>query len=679
MIITKDVLCLLAHLKPCLQEKKYFMDDSLLVEAIKKNEPDTVSKMTNSFYKDALGQISTNPSIGKYLQSDAMRHLCNSFSQFVSVVNKDSQDYLYNDHGILNNERGLGSHEKIVIMIQLTMWSRLSIRCFKCICIAVQFFRRNINIGESELWSWLHSFTTCVSCSTSWVYDMYATALEKKNPSCQVLLLSTSIHHFLGEARKYLLPLQSTQFSLKIVHLKIATSHFCRLVQSKRKETLLSRNSLTLDSFLGNDYNDVWNDLTKKFSSFVDDAASTLASSNKYVETQLSLRNVKTTPVEDAVSALVILGRSQPIPSKQDTSTMRPLFLVVAAAPLIMEEKYQQLRCQLIKIKKQFNICGMIKALEHESTSLEDKRQSYIQSCIEFCKRTFQENKTPQYLVKLVAYSGLLIHDILKVEHNKNLLDYQNVFAHILSFCLDGSYDEKKKIVWKIFFGKLLPRSAFAPSIDIPTRKLSLYFKKCFELMEIKPPDENQLDYYYQHNYFSLTKKVGESKVKVNTVFDAIGDGGNGRQSLGTKKKYTKAEASHERQVDNNQSLCNKKHEAKVALGGNFKSPKSNKATEACVIPGTKKHGGKRAAQYLSPSGKGSVTKHAKVALGGNFKSPKSNKATEATVILGIKKHGVKHGVKIAGQYLSPSGKGSGTKRASLRTSPKTNFFSPDN
>ena len=172
MIITKDVLCLLAHLKPCLQEKKYFMDDSLLVEAIKKNEP-------NSFYKDALGQISTNPSIGKYLQSDAMRHLCNSFSQFVSVVNKDSQDYLYNDHGILNNERGLGSHEKIVIMIQLTMWSRLSIRCFKCICIAVQFFRRNINIGESELWSWLHSFTTCVSCSTSWVYDMYATALEK--------------------------------------------------------------------------------------------------------------------------------------------------------------------------------------------------------------------------------------------------------------------------------------------------------------------------------------------------------------------------------------------------------------------------------------------------------------------------------------------------------------------
>jgi hypothetical protein len=137
----------------------------------------------------------------------------------------------------------------------------------------------------------------------------------------------------------------------------------------------------------------------------------------------------------------------------------------------------------------------------------------------------------------------------------------------------------------------------------------------------------------------------------VNTVFDAIGDGGNGRQSLGMKKTYkqtkgsldineqptnnnpsskkqhkanialggrqslgmkktyTQAEASHERQVDNNQSMCNEQHE-KVALGGNFKSPKSNKAIEASVILDTKKHGGKRAAQYLSPSGKGSGTKH---------------------------------------------------------------------
>jgi len=242
--------------------------------------------------------------------------------------------------------------------------------------------------------------------------------------------------------------LLSTQSSLKIVQLKIATSHFTRLVQLKRKETRVSRNILTLDLFLGNNYIDVWNNLTKTFSSFVDDAASTLASSNKYVETHQSLRNVNTTD-EEAISALVILGRSQPIPSKQDTSTLsRPLFFVVASAPLIMEEKYKQLRCRLIKMKKQFNTCGMVIAFEHDSTSMEDKRKSYEESCLEFCNRTFEENKTPyyQYLVKLVAYSGLLIHDILKVEHNKNLLDYLNVFAHILSFCLDGSY--KKKLAY---------------------------------------------------------------------------------------------------------------------------------------------------------------------------------------------------------------------------------------
>ena len=138
--------------------------------------------------------------------------------------------------------------------------------------------------------------------------------------------------------------------------------------------------------------------MTKTFSSFVDDAASTLASSNKYVETHHSLRNVYTIPVvapdEDAISALVILGRSQPIPSKQDTLTLsRPLFLVVASAPLIMEEKYQQLRCQLIKMKKQFNTCGMVIALEHDSTSMEDKRKSYEESFIEFCNRTFEEKK----------------------------------------------------------------------------------------------------------------------------------------------------------------------------------------------------------------------------------------------------------------------------------------------
>jgi hypothetical protein len=165
--------------------------------------------------------------------------------------------------------------------------------------------------------------------------------------------------------------------SLDIDYLRIATSQFTLHVQEKGKETSVSllRNNLTLNYFLENNSN-VWDSLTNKFSSFVEygkdqilhhgqwiseddedlshkattnDAASTLAFSNQDMETQQALRNFNTTPVaapdqtNDAASALVFLGRSEPIPFKQDT---------VASVPLVMEEKYQQLRCQLVKMKK---------------------------------------------------------------------------------------------------------------------------------------------------------------------------------------------------------------------------------------------------------------------------------------------------------------------------------------
>ena len=68
----------------------------------------------------------------------------------------------------------------------------------------------------------------------------------------------------------------------------------------------------------------------------------------------------------------------------------------------------------------------------------------------------------------------------------------------------------------------------------------------------------------------------------------------------------------------------------------------------------------------------------AKVAPHGNFKSPKSNKATEADIALSSNKLQKKHG---ASQYLSPKGKGLGTKRTrtSQHTSPQTKIFSPNN
>jgi hypothetical protein len=123
------------------------------------------------------------------------------------------------------------------------------------------------------------------------------------------------------------------------------------------------------------------------------------------------------------------------------------------------------------------------------------------------------------------------------------------------------------------------------------------------------------------------TNKNPSSKHKAKVA--PIGDGGNGRQSPGVTKtnKQTKGSLGRSEQPTNKNPSSN--HKAKVAPRGS-----------------------------------------------GNFKSPKSNKATEADIVLGSNKLQKKHG---ASQYLSPEGKGSGTKRrrTSQRTSPKTKFFSP--
>ena len=237
---SKNIISLIANLDQ--REHQYFFeDDASLAEAIKKNEPDTVSKLTNCFFKDALGHISQiNSLIGQYLQSDAMRYLCRSYSNFMSVVNKESQDFFKDDHGTLNKKKGLGLHEKIVITIQLIIWSRISLNCHKCICMTVLQFRcRNIGIGEREIWSWLHGFTTCVVASTSWVYDMYATDLEKKHPSCQVLLVLPSIHHFLGHATKRFSSTSMLKTCLEIDCLSIATSYFTIIFRGGRGKSVL--------------------------------------------------------------------------------------------------------------------------------------------------------------------------------------------------------------------------------------------------------------------------------------------------------------------------------------------------------------------------------------------------------------------------------------------------------
>jgi len=200
------------------------------------------------------------------------------------------------------------------------------------------------------------------------------------------------------------------------------------------------------------------------------------------------------------------LGRSETNLSKQ---------AVACVVPSVTEEKYKQLHCQLLKIMRQLKPYGIFQVLE-ESTSKKDKRSSYNKKCVHFCEKKFGDvgSSYRHYLTKMVAYSGLLIHDIVSVGHGNNLNDHQKVFVHVLCYCI-GSIHPKEPDFWKIFFGKLMPRSAVDSSNA--GHKIWLYFRKWYDKMEIPPPSEEllefQLELYHRLNCLSdASGKVGKIK-----------------------------------------------------------------------------------------------------------------------------------------------------------------------
>ena len=86
---------------------------------------------------------------------------------------------------------------------------------------------------------------------------------------------------------------------------------------------------------------------------------------------------------------------------------------------------------------------------------------------------------------------------------------------HVLCYCI-RSNDPKGPDFWKIFLGKLMPRSA-VDSSNNAEKKIWLYFRKWYDKMEIPPPSEEQLEvqleFYHQLNYLSdASRKVGEIK-----------------------------------------------------------------------------------------------------------------------------------------------------------------------
>jgi hypothetical protein len=131
-----------------------------------------------------------------------------------------------------------------------------------------------------------------------------------------VLLLPTSIHHFIGHALKRFSSTSVLKTCLEIDCLNIATSYFTHHIQGRKgKEYVVSlaRKDQTLNFYFENSSR-VWVDLIKTFSSFVEEGR---VQRHRHGERMLE-------EDEEAASALVLIGRSPPIPSKQDTVASVP-------------------------------------------------------------------------------------------------------------------------------------------------------------------------------------------------------------------------------------------------------------------------------------------------------------------------------------------------------------------
>jgi hypothetical protein len=340
----------------------------------------------------------------------------------------------------------------------------------------------------------------------------------------------------------------------------------------------------------------------------------------------------------------------------------------------------------------------------------------YQDKCIDFCKRKFalkdHQKTIDQYLIKMIAYSGLLIHDILRVKHVKNLFDHQNVFAHVLSYCLDGTFDtlgsykEQNQNVWKNFFFKLLPRSAFSmDQIVCPARKVGTFFRKCLDSMEIISPNQNQLDYYFQNDYFSIVSKKppasGKNKTKDgSTAVEAVVPAGGGEVVDQPSKMMssTRTEGSlgnKKRQLNKTNLLTppKKKCGGMVVPGGSKNPSSSSSKTKACDSHETTIFRNDIAAKSgNSPIYGISLDQSSEFGTRcsiGNFDAllsrPKTREQKNSSAFSNRKSN---HTSPLTGSSSSSKTKACGSpgerknssassNRKSNRTSPRTNFFAP--
>jgi hypothetical protein len=188
------------------------------------------------------------------------------------------------------------------------------------------------------------------------------------------------------------------------------------------------------------------------------------------------------------------------------------------------DNKFHSLRKRMMRMKDTMDAFGVFSELERRHDSIEAMKFSYLKCCTKFCQEKVPKASTTYqtYLVKCAAYTGIIIHDILGVKQSNLLSVNQNAFAHVLEFSFKDSYLPNKSgnttLSFEVFFGKLLPRSAFSGT-NIAAQKLLLFFRECFDAMELKPPDDHLLFYFEDKRFDNVRAKI--------TTSDLEDDGGN--------------------------------------------------------------------------------------------------------------------------------------------------------
>jgi hypothetical protein len=432
-------------------EFKYFMDSPTVTAAINNNDPAELTKLINSFIKETLSQIEN---FGPIFESIKQPKIKSSLKNSIFTMNDRVTSVCSLNSNVDNwNARQL-------IMIQLAVWSVVSLESFKSITtILLNFWNKKIDVKQldkNELWLWLHNLTRCILSTTSCVYKINATDIQSKNPVCQLLLLEASIHHN---------SLPFMQFGISIVSLDLNDD-----VKAPTDTKMTSKNNQ-------------WQHWTKQFVEYlrgIDSARSddnkTLKCFGEWGKPGIPMKEITYT-MDGFIKKVIASSKKRKEHCISSELLIQPPELiklqpkespVVVAAPLTLPAKmsmdtHKFLRNNLESLMEkmdEYKIHNCLKKIW--KLKLQDinkckaefptMKASYVKCCEKFAETEFPSSNGLKYVKIMTGFSALLIYDYLQTTaSNDMMLDYKNALAHVLKHCIAGSYS-KGEFSWHMFF-----------------------------------------------------------------------------------------------------------------------------------------------------------------------------------------------------------------------------------